>query len=87
MPTGKKSPSLPTQIEAENRSIQKVFLHHPLNYSSSTTSRNGRISKTQDAIKLGIDKISPRLSLTQAKFLVSDGNVLDLEEDRKNHLK
>lgn len=81
------SPSLPTQIEAENWGIQKVLLHQSLNYSSSTTSRNGRISKTQDAIKLGIDKISTRLSLTQAEFLVSDGNTLDLEEGRKSNLK
>lgn len=71
--------SIPAQVEAEHGSIKKVLLEHPLHDCGGTTRRNGRVSQAQDAVKLGIDKVCARLSLTQAKFLVGDGNALDLE--------
>lgn len=71
--------SLPTQIEAEKRSIKKVLLNQPLHYSGGTTRRNGRVGQTQDTVKLGIDKISAGLSLTQAKFLAGNRNALNLK--------
>lgn len=77
------SPFLPTQIEAEKRSIKKILLNQPLQDGGGTTCRNSRVGQTKDTIKLGIDKISARLSLTQAKFLVGNGNALNLEGNKR----
>ena len=76
---GTAGSSLPAEVEAEDGAGEGTLLQHALKDGGGPIHGQGGVGHAHDAIKLRIEEIGTRLSLTQAELLVGDLDALDLE--------
>lgn len=73
----------PRVIEAEDGFGELPLLQHVLHQSVVTADANARVSHAQNPIEVQVVKGSAGLIQAQAKLLVPDDDVLDLEEEER----